>query len=370
MLTSSQPVGYTRFLAREAMTLAEAGYEVTLVGLEDSTTTANGKGVRLVPIKAGRGLRKPAFLFRLLRVAREVGSDACHCFDPWALAVGLHLKRCRPHTRLVYDSTELFPEVYRDRRSLPAILRVPLYTLVRNLEHRAVSEADAIIETNATRAARFTRRGRSVSLVPNYPLLDAVPSPERIRRPWIAYTGLVSRHRGFDKLLESFVDVVRELPEARLRVMGSFDPSGDIADWTQGFVRDRGLSRNVDFLGWLSYDAMFRELGKCAVGMILLQAERANDFTGQPNKLFDFMAAGVAVIAGELPEVTGVLESVGCGWTTVASNPMAVSRTLREALSDLDSCAARGDRGRSAALSTYNWGAAARELLEVYRGLS
>jgi len=366
LITSSHPVTYSRFLDREACSLARHGYQVTLVGIGPDSEAGERHGVRLVPVKASSGVRKLAALRRIARIARCGRFDVCHCLDPWTLAIGLAIRRARADTRLVYESSEWFPRMLADREDLPVPVRHLGRLAMTWLEHSACRQADAIIETNATRSHRFLVRGCEPVLVPNYPPLELLPELTAERKPWIAYTGLASRHRGFEQLLAALAIVVARFPEVQLRVIGTFDPRDDIEHRSRRFIEASGISKNVALLGTRSYPEMFRALQPCLAGVILLQPGRGNDYTGQPNKLFEFMGAGLGVVASDFPEMARIVQATGCGWLVDPTKPSAIAQALTEALARPGACASKGLAGREAVLKYYNWRVAERALLETY----
>ena len=367
LMTTSHPVRYSRFLDREAVTLARAGYDVRVVGMGPRDETQSESGVKLISV-VRRSKRQ-----LIADVARAAAQESCEiyqCLDPWTLRTGLTLKRRRRGTRLVYESSEWFPRMWLDRRDKPLPVRWSGWLAVTRIESAACRAADAIIETNATRAGRFARHGCTPVLVPNYPPLEMLPEPLAERGPWFAWTGLVSRPRGFDRLLQAMKPVARRFPEARLRVIGEFDPRDDIEAWARDFIRTQGIETNVEFLGSMSYRAMFDALRPCLAGLILFQPERGNDYTGQPNKLFEFMGSGLGVIASDFPEIGPVVREAGSGWLVDPRSPDAIASALVSALSDPDACRAKGEAGRRAVVARYHWGIAERSLLDLYARLA
>jgi glycosyltransferase involved in cell wall biosynthesis len=206
-------------------------------------------------------------------------------------------------------------------------------------------------------------------LVPNYPPLEMLPQPSAERKPWLAWTGLVSRPRGFDRLLRAIGPVARRFPEVRLRVIGEFDPRDDIETWARDFIRAQGIQTNVEFLGSLPYQAMFDALRPCLAGLILFQPERGNDYTGQPNKLFEFMGSGLAVIASDFPEIAPAVRESGSGWLVDPRSTEAIAAAMTSALEDSAGTRARGEAGRRAVVERYHWGIAERSLLDLYARL-
>jgi glycosyltransferase involved in cell wall biosynthesis len=347
--------------------MAKAGYDVRIIGLGDKDDVRSESGIKLIT-KARKP--KPELITTVARAAAEESCDIYQCLDTWALRAGLALKRRRPTIRVIYESSEWFPRMRLDRKDQPLAVRWLGWLAVTRLESRACQEADAIIETNLTRAARFKKQGCTPALVPNFPPLDMLPELSAERRPWFAWTGLVSRPRGFDRLLQAFVLVVRRFPEARLRVIGEFDPRDDVEAWAREFIDARGIATNVEFLGSLPYPAMFDALRPCLAGLILFQPERGNDYTGQPNKLFEFMGSGLAVIASDFPEIGPVVREAGSGWLVDPRSPDAIAAALTSALADPDGCRDKGEAGRRAVVSRYHWGIAEKVLLELYAELA
>jgi len=365
--TTSHPARYSRFLDREAVSLARAGYDVRIVGLGEKDETSSESGVRLVT----RALRpKPELIRTIARAAAEESCDIYQCLDPWTLRAGLALKRRRPSTRVIYESSEWFPRMRLDRKDQSLAVRWLGWLAVTRLESRACRDADAIIETNMTRAARFQKRGCVPVQVPNYPPLDLLPEPAAERKPWFAWTGLVSRPRGFDRLLDALVPVVRRFPAVRLKVIGGFDPRDDIESRVRQLIAVEKIEPNVEFLGSMPYPAMFAALRPCLAGLILFQPERGNDYTGQPNKLFEFMGSGLAVIASDFPEIGPVVRDAGSGWLVDPKSPEGIAAAMTEALSDHSLCRTRGEVGRRAVLARFHWGIAEKALLDLYARLA
>lgn len=366
LISTSHPVSYSRFRDREAVSLARAGYNVTLVGLGPTDSEELADGIRFVACQTRQRLAKPMRLARLRNEMLRRRFDVYHCLDPWSLLVALWLKSHTTSLRVVYEASEWFPQTYRDRTDLPLPLRYASAGIATAVERWACREADLIIETNRTRATRFQRLGRQPVLVPNYPPLDLLPEPSVERQPWIAWTGLISRARGFIKLLEALVLVRREQPAVQLHVVGGFDPRDDIETWARLFIDRNGLADNVIFHGVQPYSATLEIVGRCLIGVILLQPERGNDYTGQPNKLFEFMGAGLAVVASDFPEISPIVRRHQCGELVDPRDAGAIAAIIGSLLAAPERCHDYGRAGREAVIRNYHWSLAEQALLTAY----
>ncbi len=347
--------------------MAQVGYRVTVIGTGKPVLDARPGPVAAICAGSGKGFAKLRLLERVHRHLAQRGCDVIQCLDPWTLAIGLWHRRTNTRLRLVYESSEWFPQMFLDRKDLPVWARRLLWSVVTMLERAACRQADAILETNDTRAERFRRRGRRPVLVPNYPPLELLPPVEPERRPWIAYTGLVSPYRGFTVLLRALGMLIEKHPDLRLRVIGEFEPRGGFEQQARQLVNKCRLAAHVDFLGPLPYAEMFERIGPCLAGVILLQPERGNDYTGLPNKLFEFMGAGLGVVASDFPELRRVVNETGCGWLVDPTSPDAVARTLDQILTEPDECLRRGRLGRDAVHRRYNWHTAEAALIDTYK---
>jgi glycosyltransferase involved in cell wall biosynthesis len=115
---------------------------------------------------------------------------------------------------------------------------------------------------------------------------------------------------------------------------------------------------------------MFSAIADCLAGVVLLQRSRPNDYTGQPNKLFEFMGSGLAVIAGDFPEIGPVLRNESCGLAVDSADPESVAGAMIELLSSPSGARQMGARGRAAVLQRYNWSMAERVLVGIYERLA
>jgi len=371
LLTSSYPATYSRFLNREAKSLAQIGFRVTLIGLGEKMETCEFNGIKVIKIKERQKFQKVKTLVEIARMAIAENADIYHCIDPWCLIIGFTIKKRKPMARLIYESSEWFPQQYLDRSNLPLFIRVLVWLIISYFEYKASHRADAVIETNLLRAQRFIRRGANLQIVPNYPPLTQLKMPVEIRNPWFIYTGLICRPRGFDRLLMALTLVKPKYPRIKLIVRGEFDPRDNIEQWVKNYIKQHQLEENVQFVEHFdSYEKIFELLETCLCGVILLQPKRGNDWTNQPNKLFEFMNAGLAVIASNFPEIARIVNETKCGWLIDPTRPEEIAWALEQVLADPKGAILRGIAGRKYVETKYNWSIAEKTLTYIYRQLT
>ena len=93
----------------------------------------------------------------------------------------------------------------------------------------------------------------------------------------------------------------------------------------------------------------------------------ANTMDCQPIKLFEYMLAGLPIVASNLPRLSEIVIEVQCGILVDPSQPEAIAEALQWLLEHPTEAQAMGKRGRQAVLQTYNWNSQAQLLLDLYR---
>jgi glycosyltransferase involved in cell wall biosynthesis len=94
-----------------------------------------------------------------------------------------------------------------------------------------------------------------------------------------------------------------------------------------------------------------------------------NHTESQPNKLFEYMAAGLPVIASDFPRWRGIVEGHECGLVVDPKDPDRIAEAMQWILAHPVEAETMGDRGRQAVKRQYNWDLESGKLLKVYKEL-
>jgi glycosyltransferase involved in cell wall biosynthesis len=365
-------VAHDSRVRREAAALAEDGHRVTVLELDrDAAGTLDGfarrsaappEGVRrALPFHAYRGAFLAWFLGRIAQLRPQV----VHAHDAAMLLPGL-LGAWLTGARLVYDSHELATGVaYRSG----AWAR-----LVAAIERVGVPRSDAVITVTDGIAERLRERyglARTPVVVRNVCALPAANGTRGELRgalglgpdvPLVLHQGAAAPDRGGEVLVRALTEV----PEAHLAFLGDAEPG--FGEVVTGEARAAGVADRVHTLASVPLDRLLAWTADADVGVTLLQPTCENHRLALPNKLFEYVAAGVPVVAAALPEIERLMAEHRIGWTVPPTDPAGVAGGLRAAL------AARGDPELAARLrvaaEALSWDAERRRLLGVYDELA
>lgn len=363
-LTSVHPVDDARILTKECGSLAAAGYEVYLIAPGKERELA--AGVHLVPVAMPRGRleRATRTAWSVFRATMRTRATVCHFHDPELIPIGILLKLAG--RRVIYDVHEDLPRQIRDKVWIHPILRAPMAGLASMAEFVAGQIFDAIVTVTPTIAARFPRS--STVMVRNLPILDELVPTVRTRtyreRALVAvYVGGIAATRGARQLVAA-MDLVGRRSAARLVLAGRFQPEG-----LEGELSRRPGWDHVDVVGWLGRTAVAELLGTARIGLVtLLPTSSYRD--SYPTKLFEYMAAGLPVIASDFPLWRGIVETAGCGLLVDPTDPAAIAAAIERLLDDPAEAEAMGLRGQRAIIQHYSWEAERAVLLDLYARLA
>jgi glycosyltransferase involved in cell wall biosynthesis len=349
LTTQHEPLD-VRIFVKEARTLAAAGHDVHLVAA-GARGVQDGVALHELGASPERGLRNLVARLRAARrAARLLRGDVYHLHEPELIPIGLFLKS--KGARVVYDAHEETPLEVRALHADRPLLGACLALGWRAAERVCGAVVDAVVSATPSIAERFPHS--KTVLIRNFPTAaeaaDFVGGPHAERAANVVYIGGVTGIRGAHEMA-AVIARVRE-PSARLVLAGS----GDVA--LEG--------ERVEALGWLSRDGVAAVLREARVGLLVLHPVRAH-LKSLPIKLFEYMAAGIPVVASDFPLWREIVGEAG-----LLVDPLdvdAIAAAIDRLLADPDEAERRGAAGRAAVSERFSWEAEAERLLNLYARL-
>lgn len=309
----------------------------------------------------GRLRRMTLGAFRMYRAIRRARPRIAHFHDPELLpwAVLLHFYGIK----VIYDMHEDLPKQLLHKDYLPLVISRVLSVVMEKVEVLAARMFDGLIVVVPSMEARF--KNDKLVLIANFPRLSEFPSLSgQKNRPIpgrFVYVGGITTARGISEMTDA-IGLVND-DRASLRLLGAF-----ANDLLERGTRARGGWRRVVFLGWSSRDTVIEELSRASAGLVLLHPT-PQYVISYPVKMFEYMAAGLPVIASDFPLWREIVESSGCGLLVDPRDPKAIAGAMQWILDHPEEAAAMGRRGRASVEAHFNWEAESENLIAVYRRL-
>jgi glycosyltransferase involved in cell wall biosynthesis len=306
----------------------------------------------------------PLWIWILWKTIRRTRADVLIVRDlPLALtAIGLGRAAGIP---VVLDMAENYPAMIGDLKTTQGFSFLDFFVrnpgVVRAVERLSLRHSDhvlVVVDESRDRVVSAGTPDSKVTLVINTPSpvhLASAPPLANSQVPGtdatltLVYLGILEKPRGLETAIRAIELASRSIPGLKLRVIGSGRHEQDF----RALVDRLNLQQRVEFVGWLDHAAAIRAIEHADVGLVPHHVTEHSNST-IPNKLFDYMAKGKAVIVSDAKPLQRIVREERCGVVFRDQD----SSDLARAIAELEPDAIRvemGRRGMEAIARKYNW---------------
>ena len=355
-ITTVHPRFDIRIFYKECISLSSV-YDVNLI-------IADGKGdeftsdIKIFDVLRGRKSR----LNRILRTGRRAYQKALdlncaiyHFHDPEFLFYGLMLQR--KGKRVIYDVHEDLPKQVLSKGYINPIFRKLLSILIKRTENSIVPRLSAIVTVTQSINNRFSELNRHCCIINNYPKFNDGGLQEFIaeKKNEICYIGSITKVRGIEELIDSMDDI-----DVRLNLAGNFE-----SDSFKTRLMSKPGWAKVNYLGYISPKETYEVMLRSFAGISTLYPE-PNYLTSQATKIFEYMYAGIPVIASDFPQWKEFINKNKCGICVDPKDPVSIADAIVYLKNNSDIARKMGENGKKAVSETYSWKTEEHTLLELY----
>lgn len=262
--------------------------------------------------------------------------------------------------KVIYDSHEYFTEV-------PELVNRPKVQKVwKRIEEYVVPKLPEMITVCKSIADMFHEKyGINVYVIRNIPMRKMLPAPamraevglDEKKHILVLQGSGINIHRGSEELVEA----MRYLDDCQLVIIGG----GDVLPILKEKVAVNNWDDRVKFFPRMPYQKMMAITQLAELGFTLDKDTNLNYRFSLPNKLFDYIQAGVPIVASHLVEIERVIRKYDIGTFVDGHDPMTIANTIKVTLNDEISLAQWKDNLKVAAQELC-WENEQKTLLDVY----
>jgi glycosyltransferase involved in cell wall biosynthesis len=354
-----------RIFRKECVSLAASGYETHLVinGTAADVEEARSHGVTLhrLPESAGAGRlsRMSVHAWRCYAMAKRLDADLYHLHDPELIPYALLLARAGK--KVIFDSHEdLAGEIY-SKDWIPVPARRLMSRIAQAVEGHAAARISALVAATPFIGSLFEGSAKRVAVINNYPLIgelmSVVPAKE-VERDGVCYVGSIDAIRGIREAVQAIGKT-----RSNLLLAGTFTSEALRSE----VMQYAGWSKVKEY-GYVKRDTVADIMARSYCGLVTLHRV-PNFLNSRPIKMFEYMSAGVPVIASDFPLWREIVEENQCGICVDQDDPEAIASAIRHLHEHPDEVVRMGNNGRRAVEEKYRWDREAEKLLSLYQDL-
>ncbi len=309
-------------LYKTTLSLTQFGFEVVRVGRHrKGHLHQEEKDLRLMKLLFEKG---PLFYLEMnIRLFLFLVIYKCHIIYSVDLDTlpGCRLAAMLRRKKVVFDSHEYFPEV-PELKDRPLIKSIWLF-----LERLFVPGIDVGITVCHSIANIYRQKyGLTFFVVRNIPLRTriSIEASSNMVPPLpftLLYQGAVNEGRG----LEPMIIAMQELPQCKMVIVGN----GTVSQQVKELVKRLGLEDRVIFEGKQPFDRLPHFMANAHLGLVLLDNKGLNYYYALPNRLFDFIQAGLPILGMDFPEMASIINGYKVGICMNNLHPEQLALAIR-----------------------------------------
>lgn len=358
-LISVHPRNDVRVFWKECISLEENNFEVYLVVADgkENETLFNINIVNSGNNKINRISRMFFLPGKVYKAALELDCSLFHIHDPELLRIGYKLHKVGK--KVIYDIHEDLPKAIMSKSYIKRIFRKPLSFFIKIIENYYAKKMDYLITATSSIEKRFKSINYRTKCIYNFPLKKEISEKLLLaRNNEICYIGDISKIRGILELVKSI-----ENTNCILNLAGNFE-SEELKNQVMNLP---GWSK-VNYLGFLSRLECSNIRNRSRIGILLFHPE-PNHIEAQPNKIFEYMADGLPILASNFPLWKQIVEDNNCGICVDPYNHFEISEAINYLVENENIAIEMGENGRKAIVEKFNWETEENKLIMIYNEL-
>lgn len=359
-LSSAHPGDDIRIFRKECVSLVKAGFDVVYIFTGPENEEKVIEGVRCISLKKRKGRLKRMWgsVNDVYHAALAEKAHAYHLHDPELLRIMKKLRK--KGARVIYDAHEDVPRQILGKYWIPRLARKQVSYWFGKFEDGIAAKCNGIIAATPFIAKRFAAVNPYVSTINNYPFLrEFTPVEQHEKQAIVIYAGGLTLVRGVYEMVQT----MNELDQTTLVLAGAFAPESLLqeAQTWKGWEK-------VNYIGQVARPVLQTYLRKASAGLVLLH-NLPNYVDSQPIKMYEYMSAGIPVIASDFPLWKNVVEGHACGICVNPNDIRQIAEAIRFIIQHPAEAKRMGENGRKAIESHYNWETQAEALVNFYKQL-
>lgn len=347
-------------LMRECVAAKQNGYNVLIISEGDS---GNEAGMQFIGFPEEPSRLKRFFVRskKMVDMALRTDADIVQLHAPELLLYAMRLKRAGK--KVIFDSHEFYTYQIREKHYIPFALRNLIAAIYSVIESFICRRIDGVVYPCTINGENYFNGKAKRSLkIENYSmpvdpvLLPAGPSFSRT----VIHAGGLTEARGITTLAQAV-----SRTDASLILCGPFS-----SPEYQEEVLSICPSGQIEYMGNLDRESLFRQYARAAIGVCTLHAVGQYALLdNMSTKVYEYMQCGLPVIMSNFPCYQRFNQKYNFGICVDSENSEEIAEAIRYLLDNPEEARRMGENGRRAVKEEFNWGVEEEKLLSLYEDI-
>jgi glycosyltransferase involved in cell wall biosynthesis len=346
-----------RIFHKLCKSLAANGYHVSFC-VSDGKGDEDLDGVNIVDAGGpyqNRFLRILLTSYKTYKKSLSLNGEIYHFHDPELLPYGILLMFSGK--KVIFDSHEDIEYDIKQKIYLSKYLRVVFARVYKIIEILFAKNFNALVGATPHIAERLGMYHKNVVNLNNYPILkETIGEGSLSKDRTIVYTGVIASFRGIREVIKALEDV----PNVKLYIAGKFAEENVKLE----VINYEGWKK-VEYLGQIGRQEIIELYQKACIGIVTFHP-LPNHIDSQPNKLFEYLGAGLAVVGSNFPLWQEIIEKNECGICVDPLDEKSIAQGINSLLDSMDMTKNYGRNGYNLIQNKYNWEVESQKLLSLY----
>jgi len=369
-----------RIFERACIGLAKSGVDTHLiaapnmnhyvsdVGRKGNEKQTNINGVTIHWLRERKGWKRRLFSSIEASIkAVRLKMDIIHFHDP-DLLLWIYLMSWK-NTKVIYDVHENYSSRFYTRTYLGHWLPKKFARFYRLMELYFINRFNGVIFVTQSMAKLYHHSNPNELVIGNMPFLSALQelanNTGKFAETTFVTSGIISNARNAVNSIIA-LSLINPKPSFKLLFAGKY-PEG-YKEELKKVIEKYSLNDSVILEGMLPYLENFKRVSKAHVGCVFYQ-DNENNKIALPNRIFEYMYCGLAVIGDDFPELRAVIEEAKCGIVVDSSDRHALSNAYNRMIRDPGQIQRYGKNGQKAVFEKFNFEKMLSEMIDFYKRL-
>ena len=355
-----------RVFAKECRSLAQAGYEVTLI-VPDNKKNEIIDNVHIVSTGFKKRNRIHRIFFgkrRLMRYLKNINADIYHFHDPELLPLGVKLISLGK--KVIYDRHENFSTIADDKEWIPKILKKPIQKIFNWFEKKNAQKFDMVIGVTPNLESNLKQLNNNIAIITNYPIVvnqdKKVDNNICTNENYISFAGGVMDLWCHDTIIES----LDKCPNIRYKL------AGPVTKQYLSKLEALDNYKYVDYCGIVSRKKVAEIYKNSLAGLCIAKYSNntmQKEGTLGNTKIFEIMLSGIPVICTDFILWKNIIDEFKCGIYVNPYDPDEIAEAINFIKNNKDDAIVMGKNGQEAVLKEFNWSKQEKKLIEIYKNI-